>query len=63
MQIDGIAAKKEFGLNVRLLGLNDKHWKIIWQYYNRALIAYKPAGIDKFFESEHEMLVAVGKSS
>jgi len=62
-QIDGIAAKNEFGLNVSLLGLNDKHWKIIWQYYNRALIAYRGAGIDKFFESEHEMLVAASKGN
>ncbi len=61
-QIDGITAKKEFGLNVSLCGLNDKHWKVIWEYHNRAFIAYKGAGIDKFFESEYEMLGAAGKS-
>lgn len=61
-QIDGIEAKREFGLNVKLLGLNDKHWKIIWEYYNRALIAYKSADIDKLFESEHEMLIASGRA-
>jgi len=57
-QIDGIAAKKDFGLNVKLLGLNDKHWKIIWEYYNRAFIAYRGMGAEKMFESEHQMLTA-----
>jgi len=59
-QIDGNAARREFGLNVRLLGLNDKHWKLIWEYYNRAYIAYRSVGVQKLFESEHEMLVAGG---
>lgn len=57
-QIDGNAAKGEFGLNVKLLGLNDKHWKLIWEYYNRAYIAYRSTGVEKLFETEHEMLVA-----
>lgn len=57
-QIDGITAKKEFGLNVKLMGLNDKHWKLIWEYYNRAYITYKSEGLEKIFESEHTMLSA-----
>ena len=57
-QIDGNTAKREFGLNVKLLGLHDKHWELIWEYYNRAYIAYKSAGAEKLFKCEHEMLAA-----
>lgn len=57
-EVNGNTAKGEFGLNVKLLGLNDPHWKLIWEYYNRASIACGRGSVEKFFESEHEMLIA-----
>jgi hypothetical protein len=55
-EVNGNTAKDEFGLNVKLLGLQDPHWKLIWQYYNRAHLACRRDSLEKFFESQHGML-------
>jgi len=55
--IDGNTARRELGLNVKLLGKNDPLWKTLWEYYTRSEIAMTQASV-KMFETKHEILVA-----
>lgn len=61
--IDGTAAKKELGLNVRLLGKRDKIWKDLWQYYIRADVYLSRSHVVKLIESKDEMLMKMSAPS
>jgi hypothetical protein len=56
--IDGATARRELGLNVKLLAKDDDFWKIIWEYYTRAEICLGNIGSAKMFETRHEVLTA-----
>jgi hypothetical protein len=62
--INGIAAKNDLHLNVRLLGKDDEFWKDLWQYYVRAdvLLARTP-GMAKLIETKDEILFMTSRST
>jgi hypothetical protein len=56
--INGIAAKDELHLKVRLLGKNDQFWKDVWQYYVRAdVLLPRTPGTAKLIETKDEILI------
>jgi hypothetical protein len=56
--INGIAAKNDLHLNIRLLGKNDEFWKDLWQYYVRAdVMLTRSSGAVKLIETKEEILV------
>jgi ClpP class serine protease len=57
-QIDGATARRDLGLNVKLLAKNDEFWQLVWEYYTRSVIFLGGVGSSKMFETEHEALTA-----
>lgn len=56
--INGIAAKNDLHLKVKLLGKDDEFWKDLWQYYVRADVMLSRApGAAKLIETKSEILV------
>ncbi len=61
--INGITAKDDLKLNVKLLGKSDEFWKDIWQYYIRAEVLFnKTPGLGKIVETKDEILM-LGRAS
>ena len=59
--ISGNTARRELGLNVRLLAKDDPLWQSVWEYYTRTEINLGRIRSPKMFESKHEMLHAVSQ--
>jgi hypothetical protein len=56
--IDGIAAKTDLKLNVRLLGKDQAFWKDLWHYYVRAdVMLSRVPGLGKLIETKNETLM------
>jgi hypothetical protein len=56
--INGISAKNDLKLEVKLLGKADEFWKGIWQYYVRAeMMLSRLPGSSKLIETKNEILV------
>ena len=62
-QIDGATARRELGLNVKLLAKGDEFWQLVWEYYTRSVIFLGGIGAPKMFETEHEALTAAIQKS
>lgn len=56
--INGNIARRELGLEVKMLGKKDPFWKKIWEYYTRAEMHLARNGARKLFETEHDMFIA-----
>ena len=56
--INGIAAKDDLHLKVKLLGKNDDFWKDLWQYYVRAdVLLSRSHGMGKLIKTKDEILI------
>jgi hypothetical protein len=61
--IDGSFARRDLGLNIKLVGRGDVLWEKAWEYYTRAEIAMGTANGAKLFETRHDLLMAPGRPS
>jgi len=48
----GFGEARQLGLNVELMDRTSELWKVLWEYYSRALIHLNNAGTIKLFESK-----------
>lgn len=56
--INGVTARNDLHLTVRLCGNDDPFWQKVWEWYTRAEIMMMKASAFKIFETAHEMLFA-----